>query len=196
MDIMNNDDISQPKFIEALSREEAVGILLALCKDGDLAERISAMAKTSLAEVDADAIADKVFRSLNSIQVEDLWDNSGKTYGGYQEPTEVAFEMLEDEVRYYVRKMEQYNGLGMKAEEKEYCKGILSGLLKYGQDGNNEFRDWCPDDPYTIADNIIYDWKNNHTAKEIEEIQAVYDGFFSDDSDEDDRFVLDSLQED
>jgi len=191
-----NQSNEQLKYIEALSWEAAVKILLDLCKDGVIAERISAMAKTSLAEVDADVIADEVFRSLNSIQVEDLWNNSGKTFGGYNEPTEVAFEMLEDEVRYYVRKMEQYNGLCMKAEEKEYCKGIISGLLKYGQDGNNEFHDWCPDDTYTIAENIIYDWKNNHTAEEIEELQTVYDSFFSGDSHEDDKIIWDLLEGD
>ena len=47
MDIMNNDDISQLKFIEALSREDAVGILLALCKGGDMAARISTMQYTT-----------------------------------------------------------------------------------------------------------------------------------------------------
>ena len=36
---------------------------------------------------------------------------------------------------------------------------------------------------YTIADNIVYDWYNNHTAKEIEETQAFYDCFLSDDAD-------------
>jgi len=89
--------------------------------------------------------------------------------------------MIEDEVYYYVRKMEQYRDLGMKTEEKEYCLGIISGLLKYGQDGSNEFHDWCPDDPYTIAENVIYDWKKDHTAEESEEIQAIYDSFFSND---------------
>ena len=168
------------KYVEALSREAAIKILLELCNDDVIAERISVMAKATLAEVDTDVIADEVFSSLNSIQVEDLWDNSGKAYGGYQEPTEVAFEMIEDEVRCYIKEMEQYRDLGMKTEEKEYCKGIITGLLLYGQDGNNEFRDWCPDDPYTIAENVIYDWKKEHTIEEIEEIQAIYDSFFSD----------------
>jgi hypothetical protein len=180
-DNMNGSDNSQLKFIEALSREASIEILLELCKDGDVAERISVMAKAALTEVDADVIADEVFKSLNSIQVEELWDNSGKTYGGYQDPTDVAFEMIEDEVWHYIRKMAQYKSLGMKMEEKEYCKGIITGLLRYGKAGNNEFRDWCPDDPYTVAENIIYDWKNDHTAEEMEEIQAVYDRFFSDD---------------
>ena len=179
--VKDNESNKQKKYIAALSREEAIRILLVLCKDGNMAEHISKMAKAAMADVDADVVADEVFKSLNSVQVEELWNNSGKTYSGYTEPTEVAFEMLEDEVRYYVTKMEQYKDLGMKTEEKEYCKGIISGLLKYGQDGYNEFRDWCPDDPYTVAENIIYNWKKNHTADEIEEIQAVYDSFFSDD---------------
>ena len=180
-DVMNDSENSQIKYIEALSREAAIGILLELCKDGDLAKRISVMSKAALAEVEADAIADEVFRSLNSIQVEELWRNSGKTYGGYQDPADVAYEMIEDKARHYIREMEQYNKLGMKAKEKEYCKGIITGLLKYGESGNNEFRDWCPDDPYTVADNIIYNWKKNHSAEEIEELQEVYNSFFADD---------------
>ena len=180
-DGMNDSENSQQKFIEALSWEASTKILLELCKDGDLAKRISVMARAALSEVEADLIADKVFGSLNSIQVEDLWDNSGKTRDGYQDPTDVAFEMIENEVRRHLRKMAQYSSLGMKTEEKEYCKGIIIGLLRYGESGNNEFRDWCPDDPYTVAENIIYNWKNDHTTEEIEEIQKVYDSFFTDD---------------
>jgi hypothetical protein len=164
---MNDSDNSQLKFIEALSREASIRILLELYKDGNEAERIVAMAKTHLAAVDMDEIADEVFRSLNSIQVEELWDNSGNTRWGYQEPTEVAFEMLEAEVDTYLRKMEQYRNLGMTKEEKEYSKGILAGLYRYGESGNNEFRDWCPDDPYTIAENIICEWKKNIPQKKL-----------------------------
>jgi len=173
------DDLNHEKYIEALSRDVAIEILVKLCKDDDLAKRIAVMAKAALSAVDAETVADEVFRNLNSIQVEDLWDNSGKTRWGYQEPTEVAFEMIEDEINWFVRKMELYQSLDMKKEEKEYCKGIIIGLLRYGEDGNNEFRDWAPDDPFTIAENIIYDWKKDHSEDEINEIQAVYNSFFS-----------------
>ena len=193
---MYNNDNNKLKTIEALNRESSISILLELCKDGDLAERIFAMAKNALATVDMDEIANKVLRSLNSIQVEELWNNSGRTRWGYQETTEVAFKMLEDEVDTYLIKMEKYRELGMTKEEKEYCKGILSGLCRYGESGNNEFRDWCPDDPYTIAENIIYDWKKKHTAEEVDEIHAVYDSFFSDGADEEGRFIWeDDLKE-
>jgi len=102
--------------------------------------------------------------------IEDFWNNCGETYGGYQKPTEVAFEIIEDEVRHYTRKMEQYKDLGMQIEEKAFCKGIIGGLLRYAVDGNNESHDNCPGDPYTIAENIIYDWRENHGAEAVEEI--------------------------
>ena len=155
-------------------------ILLELCEDANVAKRVSSMAQASLSVVDASVVADEVFESLNSIQVEDLWDNSGKTRWGYHDPTEVAFEMVEEEVDCFVQKMEQYQSLGMKTEEKAYYKGIILGMLKYEQDRSNEFRDWCPDDPFTIAENIIDDWKKEHTDDETAEIQAEYDNFFSD----------------
>jgi len=66
------------KFVEALSKEAAIAILLELCEDADVAKRVSAMAQASLSVVDASVVADEVFESLNSIQVEVLWDNSGK----------------------------------------------------------------------------------------------------------------------
>ena len=181
---MNADKNNQLKLINALSREASINILLELCKDDDLAKRIFTMSKTVLSEVEADVVSDEVFNSLNSIQVVDLWDNSGKTRAGYNDPVDVAYEMIEDEIRRYIRNMEQYKNLGMKNEEKEYCKGIISGLMRYGNDGNNEFRDWCPDDPYTVADNILYDWKNAHTAEETKEIQEVYDNFYFEEENE------------
>ena len=174
------------KFLNALSHEDAVRILLDLCNDSVLADRIGATVKTLLAKVDADAIADEIFRSLNAIQVEDLWDHSGETRWGYQDPTDVAFEMIENEVQPFVFEMEKFKSLGMKKGEKECCKGIILGLLRYGEEGSNEFRDWAPDDPYTVAENIVYDWKKDHLAEDVKEIQAVYDGYFSDkDEDED-----------
>jgi len=176
--------INQNEYVTALSRDSAIRILLDLCKDNDLAKRIYTMAKAFLSDVDADEIADDVFDSLNAIEVEDLWDNSGNTRYGYQEPAEVAYEMLESALSNYMIKMAQYEELDMKKEEKEYCKGIISGLHKYATEGSNEFSDWAPDDTYTIIENILYDWKKCNTAEDIEEVQAVYDSFFSDDNEE------------
>jgi len=180
----SEDRTNQRKYITALSHSAALRVLIDLCKDDDLAKRIYEMSIEYLSDVDAYEIAEEVFGSLNAIAVEDLWDNSGKTCYGYREETEVAFEMVEDTVRYFTRKMDEYKALEMKKQEKEYCKGIIIGLLKYGEEGNNEFADWVPDDPYTIADNILYEWKQNNKDEDIDEVKAVYDSFFVEDRSE------------
>ena len=192
MMISNKDTLSddQLKLINALSRESAIRILLNLCEDSALVDRIYAMAISFLAKVDADEIANEVFRNLNSIQVEELWDNSGSTRLGYEDPTDVAFEMIENNIRPFVRKLEQLESLGMKYEGKEFCKGIISGLLRYASKGSNEFHDWVPDDPYTVAENIIYDRKKNHSIEDIKEIQAVYDSFFFDGDENDNEGLI------
>lgn len=177
---MTNEKTNSYEIIKALEPSSAIRILMELCKDVALCERIVALAKNSLSAVNTGDIADKVFRSLNSIQIEDLWDNSGTTRWGYKDETEVAFEMIGDVLVAYTRKMEQYRELGMKKEEKEFCKGIISGLLRYGESGSNAFYDAVPDDPYTHAENVLYDWKKNNSDEDIAEIQAVYDSFFSD----------------
>ena len=180
----HDGDKNQSQYLNALSRESAVGILVALCRESDLSDRIVAMAKATVSRVDSDKIAVDVYNRLNSIRVEDLWDNSGRTRYGYNDPTDVAYEMLDDQISVFTMKMNQFRDLGMYEQEKEYCKGILAGVLKYGIEGRNEFRDWAPDDPFTIADDIIDDWKENHSEDDIEEIQALYDSFFNDKTDE------------
>jgi len=53
--IMRNIDTTDPmEYIKALSRNVAIRILVNLCNDNNLAERIIAMAKASLSDVDAD----------------------------------------------------------------------------------------------------------------------------------------------
>lgn len=173
-------NVDPEEYVKALSHDAAINILLKLCKENAFVERIATMARASLANVSADEIADEVFRSLNSIDIEDLWDNSGETRWGYQDPTEVAYEMIDDRLCCFIQKMKQCNSLSMKQEEMEYCKGVIAGLLKYGTEGDNEFHDSVPDDPYTHAENILYDWKNSNTDENIKEVQAVYDRFFSD----------------
>ncbi|MCL2337679.1 MAG: hypothetical protein FWC60_09690 [Firmicutes bacterium] len=172
-----NNRNNQLKFVKALNRESALEILVRLCEEEDLAERIVAMAKASLTGFNAGTVADEVFGSLNSIQVEDLWDNDGQMRWCHQAPTD--YEMLTSTLAGYLQQMEQLRNLGMIKEEKEYCKGILYGLLQYAEDGDNEFHEAVPDDPYTLAEDIVYEWKKCHTAEDIKEIQAVYDSLFA-----------------
>ena len=51
-----------------------------------------------LKDVYSTVIADEVFYELDSLEVEDVWDQSGSTRYGYVDPNEKAWEMLEDAI--------------------------------------------------------------------------------------------------
>jgi hypothetical protein len=164
--------------ISVLSRNDVNRIFIELCEEYDLLESAIEMVKSCLADIGVNEIVEQVFKSLNGIQIEEFWNNSEKSYWGYQEPTEVAYDMIHDAISHYVQKMKDYRNLGMKKEEKTYCMGIISGLLRYGIDGTNEFHEAVPDDPYTIADDMLYDWKKEN-PNDVTDVQEVYDSYFS-----------------
>jgi len=171
-------------YIKSISRTTAIQILIELCEDGDIFERILSRARESLTSINAKDVEEEVFRSLNSIQIEDLWNNAGETYWGYKHETEVAYEMLMDSLEYSIQRMKHYKELDLKREEKECCKGIIAGLLRYGAEGNNEFHEAVPDDPYIQAENILFSWKEQNTDEDYNEVKEIYDSFFVGSDDE------------
>jgi hypothetical protein len=133
-------------------------ILTELSKDAGLSVRIAQLANGLIVQIDEDKMAQTLFNSLNALDVITLWESSGKGYYGYNDPTDVAFDMLDDVVEEHRREMRKFRTLGMAHEEEVCFRAILKGLSRYAEEGNNEFRDWAPDDPYTLIDNEIYDW--------------------------------------
>jgi hypothetical protein len=169
------------EYIENLNRTDMLTILSELCEDEALAAKISARAKELLVDVDAEEIESHIFNALNAIFIEELWENSGKDYFGvYHDETEVAYDLVEDAVSAPLRDMERYRELGMKETEKKQCIGIVAGLLRYGNEGTNEFHEAVPDDPYIIAGDVFEEWKEHNPPEEWGEVKAAFDRFVED----------------
>jgi len=73
----------------------------------------------------------EAIKHLDSIEVEEVWDRSGRTRNGYVEPTEMAFPMFEDALDPFIEEMKKYQKLSMFAEAKNYCIGILKGISRF-----------------------------------------------------------------
>ena len=173
------------EFVKQLDHAEALTILLELCKDKTQREKIVIMAKEILSDVNASEIEDMVFATLNSIMIEEYWNACNDSFFGYREETEVAFELVEDAVSLPERKMKECRKHGMKELEKRYCIGIVGGLLRYGNEGTNEFHNAVPDDPYIIADNIFNDWKEFNPPEEWSDVAATIRRFVVEELDPD-----------
>jgi len=151
--------------------EMAVSILKKLYADKEVQHKLIDLAEAALQKVDADEIANDVFCELNMLDVQDIGKNSGKTRYGYVEPSEAAYAMAEDAVEPFVRDISKYRELGMKKEEKETCRGLIRGLMRYENSGSNEFKDWIPDSIMEIAESIIDEYGEHNTESDMTSIK-------------------------
>ncbi|HWQ95947.1 MAG TPA: hypothetical protein VN368_01105 [Candidatus Methylomirabilis sp.] len=161
------------KILSDISFKYAYEILKRLAdEDANISKRINELALEYLVEVDPDDVAESVFDDLGSLEVEDVWDNSGGTRHGYVDPNELASEMFEEAIEPYVEEMRKCLALLRYDEAKLHCQGILKGLYKFENEGLTEFKDWATDDPNTYFIQIFNEWKKgNKNPEHLEEMQ-------------------------
>lgn len=154
-----NEDI-----IDTINPEDAKSILKIIAKENPNID-FEKIIKEYLKKVNIDEVADSLFEDLKFIEVEELWESSGKTRDGYTEPVERADEMIEEVLEPYFEELEKYVKISMFNEAKSYCKGILKGVYKFDKELPTEFSEWATD----IADNfipmILEKWKEICTNK-------------------------------
>lgn len=168
--------------IAQISEKEAYIILKKLAdEDDDIKGRIEEIALDYLSDVDVSEISGQVFFELESIQVEELWNRSGKKRYGYVEPGEEAWEMFREVLEPYICRMERYQNLLMLEEAKKYCLGILKGIYKFGKEEPTQFAEWASDAPQNYFEVVFDKWKEKHENEEdIEEVKGIIEREMSD----------------
>jgi len=93
---------------------EALDILKLLAKtDKQIKKKIVDIAEHMIKDIEYDSIRDKVFWTLDAIDVTELWNSSGSTTDGYISTDEMAFEMIEKELEPFRKKIFRLMELGM-----------------------------------------------------------------------------------
>ncbi|NMC88823.1 MAG: hypothetical protein GYA64_04185 [Methanomicrobiales archaeon] len=124
--------------LATLSADQAHSVLMRLVYDDPaLAARAEEVARDLLEYVDSTAIADILCCELSTLKIEDVWDTSGRTRDGYIDPSDRAWEML-DEVLEYLRR-------GMPDESRIYALGILLGIKKFQNNSGSALLEEVPD---------------------------------------------------
>lgn len=142
-------------------------------KHDEYVEEIRGIALELISDADPDEIASDVRDALECLQVEDLWDRSGKTRYGYVDPSEESWEMFGEALSPYIDSMKKYQEAGLNRLAKTYCIGIIQGIKDYDSDSVSEFKDWAVDEPYEYIDRVFQEWMT-HTQdeKDIAEIKS------------------------
>ena len=152
--------------ISMLTAEQALMIVGRLCrKGGVLRDAIVAEAMSVLTEIDVDSIADEGFVALDSIDVQDCWDRSGRSRDGYTSPDEAAAEIIKEEIQPYLDQTERYRALAMPEQELAFCMGVLLGIYRYQKESRSEFSEWSADIPAECAGLLMDQWRERQKGE-------------------------------
>src|SRR5207248_8837141 len=75
--------------------------------------------------------------------------------GGYTSPTEATWLLLQEAVEPFVSDMKRQMDLGLEAEAREVCKGVLLGLYRIRDSRGDEFLGWAEDFPAEAAADAV-----------------------------------------
>ncbi len=117
--------------LDALQPQEALLTVRRLVSaHPELLAEVEAIARSVLGDVSFESIADDVEDAVRQLTLDDLNGREGKHSWGYVEPTEAAWELLEEAVEPYVEDMKRKWTAGLESEALAICQGIVLGLYR------------------------------------------------------------------
>ncbi len=147
--------------LERLKPEEAASVLRRLlAAHPDLGAQAERIARSLLHEVTFKAVADEVEEAVRALDFEDLDGRAGRHKWGYVEPTEAAWEILEETVAPFLDDLRRQIELGLETEALEICKGVVLGLYRVEHGKGGELAEWAPDFPVEAAGGAVETWRN------------------------------------
>jgi hypothetical protein len=113
-------------------------------------------ANALLATVSFADVAANVTGALQALDLDDL--DAGPRPGGYVEPSEAAWEVIEKVVTPYFHDLERRVKLGHEDEAVEVCMGIVLGLYRAEHRGF-ELLEYAEDSPSELAGRAVEIWR-------------------------------------
>lgn len=152
--------------LDRLKPEEAASVLRSLLEAhpalGATAEQI---ARSLLREVSFECVAEEVEAGVGFVDLDDLNSRAGSHRWGYVDPSEAAWELLEEAVAPFLEDMKRQMELGLEAEALEICKGVVLGLYRLRGVTDHAVLGWAPDFPAETAAHAVETWCTGGDSK-------------------------------
>ena len=116
------------------------------------------MARSLLQQVDYEDVAAEIEDEIRALDYEVLNARAGSHEWGYVEPSEAAWEILEETVEPFREDMKRHLELGLEAEALEICKGLVLGCYRLSERAGGDVLGWAPDFPGEAAGNALEVW--------------------------------------
>lgn len=146
--------------LSQLKGREALLILQELVRERpELEKRIQELAHNQLEGVEVEDVAEEVFYDLESLQIEELWEDEDLNGHECIEPHDIMEEMLSNTILHHVEEMNRYLSLDMGKEARDYCLGIIIGLNQYEKESIALINNWSLETPRYFITEILEEWK-------------------------------------
>lgn len=144
------------KVMDRLSSDELATVLQTLLRrHPDLRSEAESIAVELVSSTMAEDIAEDVFACVTALGADAIQGRAGKQSWGYVEPTEAAWELLEEAVDDIVADMKRRMELGLHAAAEAICCGIVIGLYKAKDVRSDGLLGWAPDFPAEEACHVV-----------------------------------------
>lgn len=151
--------------LDLLTGDEAQHVLQELLSSRpDLIPDAKRAANALLATVSFADVAKNVFGALPALDLYDL--DAEPRRGGYVEPSEAAWEVIEKVVTPYFHDLERRVKLGHEDEAVEVCKGIVVGLYRTEHTGF-ELLEYAEDSPSELAGHAVDIWRRRRRNEQF-----------------------------
>ncbi len=175
---MKEKQVSTPAptpYFDSLDLTRRYRILSALIPQyPEIAARAEELAEEILLDVDTEDIAGSLADELDGPDIEEVWDSSGRTRDGYVDPSERAYEMLEEIIDPYIDEMMDYLKRDMKDQSRDYCAAILLGIHKFETEYSSSLLEEVPDFCNDMSQYVREKWEE---SVEDEERVKLLSGF-------------------
>jgi hypothetical protein len=143
--------------LDALTSQERAGLLEELlAARPELREQAEAMARGRLVDEDRAGVADDVESALRCCDIDELSGRAGYHPGrGYVDPSEAAYEILDEALQPFLDDLTRRSELGMTAAAVELAVGILCGLYACRAPSSESLLEYAADFPVERAADVF-----------------------------------------
>lgn len=138
--------------LDYLGAGECAQVLRELLKrHRDLRGEANEIAESLIDDVSVEVLAEDIAYLVGSIGIEELGSRAGKQSWGYVEPSEAAWELLEESIEEIRADMKRRFEAGTKPAAEKICQGIVLGLHEVDGSNSDGALGWAPDFPAEAA---------------------------------------------
>jgi hypothetical protein len=152
--------------LKRLQPSEAQEVLDSLLKaHPELRKEAEGVARSLIAEVSFEEVAEQVEWALAHLGLDDLGDRAGKHSWGYVGPTEAAWELLQEAIDPFIAELDRQLELGLWRQALETCKGLVLGLYEVRNKQSDGCLGWAPDFAGETAAEALKKWLGGQSGR-------------------------------